>query len=60
MSTVARRRLLEKSTPEQARTGGEFGWPNPCPQTFGYQEFFYAFTVAAAACHYVAVWAVLL
>jgi hemolysin III len=33
-----------------------FGWPNPWPRTFGYHEFFHAFTVAAAACHYSAVW----
>ncbi|TPG33541.1 PAQR family membrane homeostasis protein TrhA [Mycolicibacterium hodleri] len=31
-------------------------WPNPWPQTFGYHEFFHAFTAAAAACHYVAIW----
>jgi hemolysin III len=31
-------------------------WPNPWPQTFGYHEFFHAFTAAAALCHYVAVW----
>ena len=37
-----------------------FGWPNPWPQTFGYHEFFHAFTVAAAVCHYSAVWAVVL
>jgi hemolysin III len=35
-----------------------FGWPNPWPRTFGYHEFFHAFTVAAAVCHYIAVWAV--
>lgn len=34
------------------------GWPNPWPQTFGYHEFFHALTVAAAACHYMAVWIV--
>ena len=33
-------------------------WPNPWPQTFGYHEFFHAFTAAAATCHYIAVWAV--
>lgn len=33
-------------------------WPNPWPRTFGYHEFFHAFTAAAAACHYVAVWVV--
>jgi hemolysin III len=32
------------------------GWPNPWPRTFGYHEFFHAFTVAAAACHFSAVW----
>ncbi|MDR3658551.1 MAG: hemolysin III family protein [Mycobacterium sp.] len=37
-----------------------FSWPNPWPQTFGYHEFFHALTVAAAACHYVAVWVVVL
>jgi hemolysin III len=37
-----------------------FGWPNPWPQTFGYHEFFHAFTVAAAVCHYIAVWVVIL
>ncbi|MDT5013825.1 MAG: hemolysin [Mycobacterium sp.] len=31
-------------------------WPNPWPHTFGYHEFFHAFTAAAAICHYVAVW----
>jgi hemolysin III len=35
-------------------------WPNPWPQTFGYHEFFHAFTAAAAICHYVAVWVVVL
>jgi hemolysin III len=35
-------------------------WPNPWPQTFGYHEFFHAFTAAAAACHYVAIWLVVL
>ncbi|WP_156744555.1 hemolysin III family protein, partial [Mycobacterium sp. E740] len=35
-------------------------WPNPWPQTFGFHEFFHAFTAAAAACHYVAVWVVVL
>jgi hemolysin III len=33
-----------------------FRWPNPWPATFGHHEFFHAFTVAAAACHYVAIW----
>ena len=33
-------------------------WPNPWPQTFGYHEFFHAFTAAAAACHYAAIWMV--
>jgi hemolysin III len=33
-------------------------WPNPWPLTFGYHEFFHAFTAAAAICHYVAVWCV--
>lgn len=31
-------------------------WPNPWPATFGHHEFFHAFTVAAAACHFVAIW----
>ncbi|MGY4650049.1 PAQR family membrane homeostasis protein TrhA [Mycobacterium sp. URHB0021] len=33
-------------------------WPNPWPQTFGYHEFFHAFTAAAAICHYIAIWLV--
>ncbi len=33
-----------------------FSWPNPWPRTFGYHEFFHAFTVAAATCHYIAIW----
>jgi hemolysin III len=35
-------------------------WPNPWPHTFGYHEFFHAFTAAAAVCHYVAVWFVVI
>ena len=35
-------------------------WPNPWPHTFGYHEFFHAFTAAAAVAHYVAVWFVVL
>jgi hemolysin III len=35
-------------------------WPNPWPHTFGYHEFFHAFTAAAAVSHYVAVWFVVL
>ncbi len=31
-------------------------WPNPWPHTFGYHEFFHAFTAAAAISHYIAVW----
>jgi hemolysin III len=31
-------------------------WPNPWPRTFGYHEFFHAFTAAAAVSHYVGVW----
>ncbi|BBX09122.1 UPF0073 membrane protein [Mycolicibacterium aichiense] len=31
-------------------------WPNPWPAYFGYHEFFHAFTAAAAACHYIAIW----
>jgi hemolysin III len=37
-----------------------FRWPNPWPSTFGYHEFFHAFTAGAATCHYLAVWAVVL
>lgn len=37
-----------------------FRWPNPWPHTFGYHEFFHAFTAAAAVSHYVAVWFVVL
>jgi hemolysin III len=33
-------------------------WPNPWPKTFGYHEFFHAFSAAAAICHYIAVWLV--
>ncbi len=29
--------------------------PNPAPETFGYHEVFHAFTIIAAACHYIAV-----
>jgi hemolysin III len=36
-----------------------FRWPNPWPQTFGYHEFFHAFTAAAAVCHYIAIWLVI-
>ncbi|MDX1892851.1 PAQR family membrane homeostasis protein TrhA [Mycolicibacterium sp. 050158] len=35
-------------------------WPNPWPQTFGYHEFFHAFTAAAAICHYAAIWLLIL
>ena len=35
-------------------------WPNPWPKTFGYHEFFHAFTAAGAACHYIAIWLVVL
>jgi hemolysin III len=35
-------------------------WPNPWPHTFGYHEFFHAFTAVAAVSHYVAVWFVVL
>lgn len=31
-------------------------WPDPWPTTFGYHEFFHAFTAIAAICHYVAMW----
>ena len=33
-------------------------WPNPWPTTFGHHEFFHAFTAAAAACHFIAIWLV--
>jgi hemolysin III len=33
-------------------------WPDPWPRTFGHHELFHAFTVAAALCHYAAVWGV--
>lgn len=33
-------------------------WPNPWPATFGHHEFFHAFTAAAAACHFAAIWLV--
>ena len=31
-------------------------WPNPMPAVFGYHEVFHVLVVAAAACHYAAVW----
>ena len=31
-------------------------WPDPWPETFGHHEFFHACTVAAALCHYIAIW----
>jgi hemolysin III len=31
-------------------------WPDPWPSTFGYHEFFHAFTVIAAILHYIAMW----
>ncbi len=34
-------------------------WPNPWPSTFGHHEFFHAFTAAAAACHFAAIWLVI-
>lgn len=34
-------------------------WPDPWPRSFGYHEFFHAFTAAAAVCHYIAVWGVI-
>lgn len=34
-------------------------WPDPWPRTFGYHECFHALTVAAALCHYIAVWGVI-
>ena len=33
-------------------------WPNPWPSTFGHHEFFHAFTVAGAICHFAAIWLV--
>ncbi|RMG17142.1 MAG: hemolysin III, partial [Planctomycetota bacterium] len=33
-------------------------WPNPSPRHFGYHEVFHLFVFAAAACHYAAVWQV--
>ncbi|MCW2686417.1 MAG: hypothetical protein JWR37_1307 [Mycobacterium sp.] len=30
--------------------------PDPWPATFGHHEFFHAFTVLAATCHYIAIW----
>ncbi|MDF0529908.1 hemolysin III family protein [Tsukamurella sp. 8F] len=35
-------------------------WPDPWPTVFGHHEFFHAATVIAAACHYAAMWIVLL
>lgn len=34
-------------------------WPNPWPNTFAHHEFFHAFTVAAAVCHFAAIWLVI-
>lgn len=31
-------------------------WPDPWPSTFGYHEFFHAFTAVAAILHYIAMW----
>jgi hemolysin III len=31
-------------------------WPDPWPRTFGYHEFFHAFTAIAAILHYIAMW----
>lgn len=33
-------------------------WPDPWPHTFGHHEFFHACTVAAATCHFAAIWLV--
>ncbi len=33
-----------------------FQRPNPLPRIFGFHEVFHAFVVAAAACHFLAVW----
>lgn len=31
-------------------------WPDPVPEVFGYHEVFHVLVVAAAGCHYAAVW----
>ncbi len=33
-----------------------FKWPNPWPATFGYHEVFHTFVVAAALCHWLALY----
>jgi hemolysin III len=33
-----------------------FRYPNPLPRVFGFHEVFHAFVVAAATCHFLAVW----
>jgi hemolysin III len=35
-------------------------WPDPAPRVFGYHEVFHALTLAAAACHAVAITSVVL
>jgi hemolysin III len=31
-------------------------WPDPAPRTFGFHEVWHVFVVAAAVCHFLAVW----
>lgn len=33
-------------------------WPNPWPLVFGYHEVFHLFVIAAAACHFAAIWVI--
>ncbi len=33
-------------------------WPDPMPRVFGYHEVFHVFVIAAATCHYLAIWRV--
>lgn len=35
-------------------------WPDPWPRTFGYHEFFHTAVTAAATCHHITIWLVLL
>lgn len=35
-------------------------WPDPWPHTFGYHEFFHTAVSAAAVCHHITIWLVLL
>jgi len=34
--------------------------PNPSPTWFGYHEIWHSFTIAAGACHYIAIWLIVL